>query len=131
MGSSLSANARALFEGKNYVTLATLNADGSPQTSVLWARLDGDDVLLSTVVGRQKEKNLRADPRVSLSVFDIANPYNYVEVRGVVQLTEEGGKELINELSLKYVGKPYTSDGPDDVRVVARITPERVTGNAA
>ncbi len=130
MGSTLSEGARAIFEAANYATLATLNQDGSPQTSVLWTKLDGGDVLLSTVVGRKKEKNLRHDPRVSLSIFDQANPYNYVEVRGVATLDVRGGAELINELSVKYTGQEYSNDGPDDVRVVVRITPDKVTGTA-
>ncbi|MBM7771482.1 PPOX class probable F420-dependent enzyme [Actinokineospora baliensis] len=130
MAPELSEGARALLDGPNFATLATLNPDGSPQTSVLWVRRDGDDVLLSTVAGRQKEKNLRRDPRVSVTVINKDNPYSYLEFRGVAELTTEGGHELINELSLKYSGQPYTGDTPDTVRVVVRITPERITGHA-
>ncbi|GAA3026165.1 PPOX class F420-dependent oxidoreductase [Actinokineospora globicatena] len=130
MGSPLSEGAKALLDGANFATLATLNPDGSPQTSVLWIRRDGDDVLLSTVAGRQKEKNLRRDPRVSVTVYAKDNPYSYIEVRGAAELTTEGGDDLINELSEKYTGKPYSGDSPDTVRVVVRITPERVTGHA-
>ncbi|RLK59801.1 PPOX class F420-dependent oxidoreductase [Actinokineospora cianjurensis] len=130
MGSLLSEGAKALIDGANFATLATLNPDGGPQTSVLWVRRDGEDLLLSTVAGRQKEKNLRRDPRVSVTVVNKDNPYSYIEVRGAARLTTEGGDDLINELSEKYLGKPYSGDTPDTVRVVVRITPERVTGHA-
>jgi PPOX class probable F420-dependent enzyme len=131
MGLSLNDAGRALLDGKNFATIATLNPDGSPQTSVVWIKRDGDDLLISTAAGRKKEKNLRRDPRVSVSVFDLAQPYDYLEVRGTARLTEEGGRELIDELSHKYVGTDYTGDGPDAVRVVIRITPEKITGNSA
>jgi PPOX class probable F420-dependent enzyme len=131
MGLSLNDASRALVDGKNFATIATLNPDGSPQTSVVWIKRDGDDLLISTVVGRKKDKNLRLDPRISVSIFDIAQPYDYVEVRGTAQLSLEGGRELIDELSHKYVGTEYQGDGPEAVRVVVRLTPEKITGNAA
>jgi len=131
MGLTLNDASRALLDAKNFATIATINPDGSPQTSVVWIKRDGDDVLMSTVVGRKKDKNLRRDPRVSVSVFDLAQPYNYVEIRGTVQLVEEGGRELIDELSNKYTGADYTNDGPEAVRVVVRLTPDKITGNAA
>jgi hypothetical protein len=65
---------------------------------------------------------------VSLTGFDPADPYQYFEVRGTVEMTEEGGRELIDELSLKYTGKEYGLDAPGAVRVVCRITPQRVVG---
>ncbi|MGK5629991.1 PPOX class F420-dependent oxidoreductase [Streptomyces sp. URMC 123] len=128
---TLNDASRAILDGTNFATLATLNPDGSPQTSVVWVKRDGNDLLFSTVIGRKKERNLRRDPRVSVSVFDLAQPYQYVEVRGSVTISEEGGRELINELSRKYTGGDYTADGPQDVRVVVRLTPRRITGHAA
>ncbi|MFB9906154.1 PPOX class F420-dependent oxidoreductase [Allokutzneria oryzae] len=128
---TLNDNVRALLDGTSYVTLATLNPDGSPQTSVLWVKRDGDDVLLSTVVGRRKDKNLRRDPRASLTVFDTANPYQYAEIRGTAALDERGGRELIDELARKYTGNDYPGEADGVVRVVVRITPERVTGTLA
>lgn len=122
---------KTIVDGKNYATIATLNADGSPQTSVVWISRDGDDLLVSTVKGRLKDRNLRRDPRVSITVVDHDNPYDYFEARGKVTFTEEGGPELINSLSLKYTGEQYTGDvGTDHVRVVVRISPDKLTGNA-
>ena len=128
---SLNDTVRALVDGKNFATIATLNADGSPQTSPVWITRDGDDLLVSTVKGRLKERNLRRDPRASITVFDQDDPYNYFEARGAVSFTEEGGFQLINDLAHKYIGGDYTGDqGTDNVRVIVRLTPEKVTGNA-
>lgn len=129
---SLNDTIRKIVDGKNFATLATVNADGSPQTSVVWITRDGDDLLISTVKGRLKERNLRRDPRASVSVFDKDDPYSYFEVRGPVTFTEEGGFKLINDLSHKYRGEDFTGDiGTDRVRVIVRIKPEKVSGYAA
>lgn len=124
----LPENAKRLLDGATFVTLATVNPDGAPQSSVVWAKRDGDDLLMSTVRGRRKEKNMSRDPRVSVSFFDPANPYTYYEVRGSVTLTDDGGPDLIQELSHKYTGGPYTRDTPDNVRVVVRLTPSHLAG---
>ena len=84
MGFELSEAARALLDGRNYAVLATVNPDGSPQTSVMWVGRDGSDVLFSTVEGRRKHRNMVRNPRVSVSVIDSADPENYVELRGRV-----------------------------------------------
>lgn len=131
MAVTLSDFTRKIIDGTNFGILGTVNPDGSPQTSPVWLTRDGDDVLVSTTVGRQKEKNLARDPRVSMTVFDPNNPYQYVEIRGHVTLTEEGAFELRDRLAQKYTGEAYKGDGPDAVRVVVRITPERVVGNVA
>ncbi|MDT9595271.1 PPOX class F420-dependent oxidoreductase [Nocardioides zeae] len=123
---SLPDRARELLDAHSFVTLATLNADGSPQATILWAARDGDTVLLSTLQGRQKERNLQRDPRVSLVIHDAENPYTFVEVRGSVTITTDGGPELIQTLSQAYTGGPYTADGPDDVRVVLRLEADKV-----
>ena len=131
MGVTFNEATKALFDGKNFPVVATVNADGSVQTSVVWAKRDGDTVLFATVRGRLKERNMRRDPRVSLSVFDLEDPLKYVEVRGRAEITEEGGRELINELSHKYDGKDFPTEPPEVVRVVVRVVPDKVTGYAA
>jgi PPOX class probable F420-dependent enzyme len=129
---SLNDKIRKIVDDNNFATLATVNADGSPQTSVVWITRDGDDLLISTVKGRLKERNLRRDPRASVSVFDKDDPYSYFEVRGSVTFTEEGGFKLINDLSHRYKGEDFTGDiGTDRVRVIIRIKPEKVSGYAA
>jgi PPOX class probable F420-dependent enzyme len=126
MGVELPETARRLLDGKTYAVLATTNADRSPQSSVIWIKRDGDDVVFSSIRGRRKTRNIERDPRVSVCLFDAANPDRYVEVRGTVTMTEEGGRELIDELSHKYQGLPYTWDPPAAVRVVFRVTPTKV-----
>ena len=126
MPDQLSDQAKALFDGKSYVTMATIQPDGSPQLSVVWARTDGDDVLVSTVEGRRKHLNLVKDPRVTLLVNPPDNPFGYVEVRGTATLDTEGGRELIDELSWKYTGQGYPEEPADTVRTVVRVTPRRV-----
>jgi PPOX class probable F420-dependent enzyme len=66
---------RALLDAKNFATVATLSPDGSPQTSVVWIKHDGDRVLFSTTAARRKARNLARDPRVPVSIFDLENPY--------------------------------------------------------
>ncbi|PZS14347.1 MAG: PPOX class F420-dependent oxidoreductase [Pseudonocardiales bacterium] len=127
MSPSLPEFAKELLDAASYVTVATVMPDGSPQTSVLWATYDGEELLLSTIVGRAKERNWRRDPRTSVLIHDAHDPNRFVEVRGTVAMTTDGGAELINRLCMAYYGEPFTGDeGTENVRVVARVTPTRV-----
>lgn len=130
MAVKLSEKQKALVDAKNFAHVATLNEDGSPQNSPVWVEMDGDDVLINSETTRLKVRNLRRDPRVSLSVLNMENPYQYVEIRGrVKEVTPTGGFEGIDRLSAKYVGQPnYQGNRPGDVRVVIRIEPLHVTG---
>jgi PPOX class probable F420-dependent enzyme len=120
-----------LLDGKNYAVLATLNADGSPQTSAMWIGRDGDDLLFSTVEGRVKHRNMLRDPRVSVTVLDAGDPENYVELRGRVTMTPDIGRKIDTQLSWKYDGKDPDPDRPGAVRVVVRMTIDKATGYAA
>ena len=120
-----------LLDGKNYAVLATVNPDGSPQTSVIWVGRDGGDVLFSTVEGRKKHRNMVRDPRVSISVIDWVDPENYIELRGRVSMTPDVGRQLDTQLSWKYDGKDPGEDRPGAVRVVVRLVVEKITGHAA
>jgi PPOX class probable F420-dependent enzyme len=131
MGISLSEAVRELVDGKNYATLATVNADGGPQSSAMWVGRDGDDLLFSTIAGRLKDRNMRRDPRVSVTIMDRADPERYTEIRGRAAITEEGGRELDNALSWKYDGRDAGEDAPGAVRVVVRVTADRVTGHVS
>ena len=126
MAARLPEPVKALADSTIYVTLATIRPDGSPRLTVLWIDRDGDELLLSTVRGRAKERDIARDPRVGLLFLDQRDPYSYVEIRGRATLSEEGGRELIDRLSMKYTGAPYRWDDPDEVRVVIRVTAERV-----
>ncbi|WP_335935248.1 PPOX class F420-dependent oxidoreductase [Streptomyces sp. PTD5-9] len=130
MTAALSDDLKALLDTPVFVTLATIQPDGSPQLSPVWVKRDGDDLLVATSVGVRKERNLRRDPRVSVVVQPFDAPYTYSEIRGTATLTSEGAQELTDELSVKYTGKPYAEFAPsapaDAERVIVRITPRKV-----
>jgi PPOX class probable F420-dependent enzyme len=123
---SLTDKARDLLDRRVYASFATLNPDGGPQLSTMWVTRDGDDVLVGTLRGRQKERNLRRDNRVSLMLTDPEDGESYVEIRGTATFTEAGARELMDELSDKYRGKPFPAEPPEKVRVIVRITPTKV-----
>ncbi|MFL6142714.1 MAG: PPOX class F420-dependent oxidoreductase [Labedaea sp.] len=130
MAESLPAELAALFQAPVFVIMTTINPDGVPQSSVVWAKVDGDDVLISTIRGRRKCRNMERDPRITLLAYDPADPYVYVELRGTVTLDEAGGEELIDELSRAYDGKAWVPR-PDQTRVVVRFAPARVIPHVA
>ncbi|MFD5414025.1 PPOX class F420-dependent oxidoreductase [Streptomyces nojiriensis] len=134
MSAALSDDLKKLIDDNPvFATVATIQPDGSPQLSITWLTRDGDDLLVSTTVGRRKEKNLRADPRITVMINPADAPYTYAEVRGTAELTTKGGKELIDALSRKYTGKEYADFNPaskdDAERVVVRVTPRKVVGS--
>src|SRR5712691_1942262 len=131
MSIPLSDAALRLVDGKNYAVLATVNPDGSPQTSVVWVGREGGDLLFSTVEGRVKHRNMLRDPRVSVTVIDSADPENYVELRGGVSMTPDIGRRIDTQLSWKYDGQDPGEDEPGAVRAVVRIEVTKVTGRAA
>ena len=135
MTASLSAAARKIIDEPSPAVLATINPDGSPQTSVVWLRRDGNDLLISSAAGRRKAKNLARDPRVSVTVYDQADPLQYVEVRGLATVTEDTGRELAVSLAEEYegpgAGQEFLDLPPEVIRIVIRVTPLRVVGSAA
>jgi PPOX class probable F420-dependent enzyme len=118
-----------LFEKRAFAHLATLMPDGRPQVTPVWCEYDGENVVINTARGRQKDKNLRRDPRVSLSLQDPENPYRYLEVRGrVAAVTEQGADAHIDKLAKKYMGVDrYPGHAPGVVRVIFKIRPEHVS----
>jgi PPOX class probable F420-dependent enzyme len=114
-----------LLGKKTFATLGTLMPDGSPQVTPVWFDYDGKHVRVNSALGRVKDKNIRRDPRVSLSIQDPENPYRYLEVRGkVVDITQNGADDHINSLSQKYLGNPvYPYRQPGEVRVLYKIEP--------
>jgi PPOX class probable F420-dependent enzyme len=118
-----------LFDKKAFAHLATIMPDGSPQTTPVWIDYDGTHVRFNSARGRVKDRNVRRDPRVSISIQDPDNPYRYLQVRGrVVDITESGAQEHANQLSQKYVGNPdYEKRSPDEVRVLYKIQPQKIS----
>ena len=130
MGIPLSDAALRLVDGRNYAVLATVNPDGSPQTSAMWIGRDGSDVLFSTVAGRVKYNNILRDPRISVSILDSSDPENYVELRGRASMIPDPGRRLHLELAEKY-GKDPGEDAPGAARVIVRMAVEKAAGYAA
>jgi PPOX class probable F420-dependent enzyme len=112
-----------------FANLATLMPGGQPQVTPVWIDYDGRNVLVNSARGRQKDRNLRRDPRVALSIQDPENPYRYLEVRGkVVDITENGADAHIDKMAKKYLGKDkYPGREPGEVRVLYKIEPHKVT----
>jgi PPOX class probable F420-dependent enzyme len=110
-------------EKKSLLYLATLMADGSPQVTPVWFSADGDSILVNTNEGRTKDRNMKARPRVAMTIQDPENQDRYLGMRGeVVGYTREGADEHINQLSLKYYNKPWTyREGQR--RIIYRIKP--------
>jgi len=126
MSSAIPADYRDLFDKKAFAHLATLMPDGRPQVTPVWCELDGQHVVVNSAKGRQKDRNMRRDPRVTVTISDPENPYRYLEVRGrVAEITEEGA-DHIDRLTKKYLGQDkYPYRQPDEVRVVYRVEPEK------
>jgi PPOX class probable F420-dependent enzyme len=118
-----------LFQKKAFAHLATLMADGNPQTTPVWVDYDGKHVVINTAQGRQKDKNMQRDGRVALSISDPDNPYRYLEVRGrVVERTHNGADQHIDAMAQKYLGKDkYPFRQPGEVRVIYKVAPERTS----
>jgi PPOX class probable F420-dependent enzyme len=118
-----------LFVKVAFAHLATLMPDGSPQVTPVWVDYDGSHVRVNSAKGRLKDKNMRRDKRVALSIQDPENAYRYIAVRGeVVEITEQGADAHIDALAKKYLGKeryPFRAAG--EVRVIYKIRPEKVS----
>jgi PPOX class probable F420-dependent enzyme len=116
-----------LFQQPAFANLATLMPDGSPQVTPVWCDFDGEFVIVNSAKGRVKDRNMRSNPRVALSIVDPKNPYRYLEVRGrVTEISEKGADEHINKMAKKYMNVetyPYRAQG--EVRVLYKIRPER------
>ncbi len=114
-----------IIEGKNFAYVATVMADGSPHISPVWIDRDGDMLLINTVPGRVKQRNVSRDPRVAISMIQEKSPYRHLFIRGrVIEQKKEGALDHINRLAKKYLGKEYPWNDRD--RIILRIKPESV-----
>ncbi|HUN06170.1 MAG TPA: PPOX class F420-dependent oxidoreductase [Aggregatilineales bacterium] len=123
-----------LLDRPIYVVATTVMPDGQPQSTVVWWDYEGDFIRFNTADGRQKPKNIRQNPKITLLALDPNNPFHWLEIRGVVEeMTTEGGVEHIESLSRKYTGRAYYSDfntrsSPDtETRLVVKVRPIKVT----
>lgn len=122
---------KATLKKPVFVHLTTLMPDGSPQVSPVWVDVDGDTIVINSAEGRVKDKNIRRDPRVALSVTDPDNPYNALMLRGKVQeITNKGADQHIDSLAKKYLGKDeYPFRKPGEKRVIYRIQADSISAN--
>ena len=110
----LPADVRELLDRPNYVHLTTLRRDGSPRSWVVWAGVEHEGILICTDAGTWKAKDMRRDPRVSLSVVDLDNPYRMAAVQGrVAQVRPDPDNAFMDVLSRKYTGKPFPHRAPN------------------
>ena len=119
----------ALLSRPSPCFIATTMPDGSPQLTQTWVDTDGTHVLVNTVAGFQKVRNMERDPRVALNIADPDDVSSYYAVRGrVVSISPDGAAEHIDRLAQKYIGGPYPwYGGRDQVRLTVRIAPERIS----
>ena len=111
-----------------FASLATLMPDGRPQVSPVWCDFDGSSIWVNSAKGRVKDKNMRRNKRVALSIQDPDNAYRHLDVQGeIAEITEEGADAHIDKLAKKYLGKDkYPFRQPGEVRVIYKIRPEKV-----
>jgi PPOX class probable F420-dependent enzyme len=128
MSSKVEGRAQELLEGRNFCQVATLRADGYAQVVPVWVDVQDGQPVLNTAEGRAWPRNLERDPRVTLTVQNMENPYEYVTIRGrVSERTHEGADEHIDALAKKYLGKDeYPFRQPGEQRLIIRVAPEYV-----
>jgi len=113
---------RALLDAPNYVHLSTLRRDGSPRNWVVWVGLEDEFVLVCTGDATWKAKDMRRDPRVGLSVVDLANPYRMAALQGrVVEVRPDEDCRFMDPISMKYTSAPFPMRGPGRVCFVIAI----------
>jgi PPOX class probable F420-dependent enzyme len=123
-------DARRILDGKNFATIATLNRDGGPQSSLVCFARDDNTVVFSTGAHRQKARNLSRDPRIRVAVFDLQNPYDFLEIRGRAELTEDPDRTLPKRLSQKYLNEDPPPE-PGVTRLIVRVVPLKINRFAA
>jgi PPOX class probable F420-dependent enzyme len=123
---TLTSDQVRLLNAPNFATVATVMPDGSPEATVVWIESDPEHVYFNTAMHRLKARNLQRDPRVALTAFDPADGYSGVAIRGRAELILEGAHEHIEKISRRYTGEGFRQLGPDEVRVIVKIKPERI-----
>jgi PPOX class probable F420-dependent enzyme len=125
----LDADAVRLAKGRNLATVVTLMPDGQPQALLTWIDTDGENLLVNTEPQRQKARNIRRDPRVTVLIHSADDPWDWAEVRGRVISTVDGrqAREHIDELAHRYLGRDYSNPIGPQGRVILVIKPDKVT----
>jgi PPOX class probable F420-dependent enzyme len=129
MATTIPEQFKDLFSKVAFAHIATVMPDGNPQVTPVWFDYDGSHIRVNSAKGRVKDKNMRRNKRVALSIQDPENAYRYLAVQGEIdQITEEGADAHIDQLAKKYLGKDkYPFRGPGEVRVIYKIRPEKIS----
>jgi PPOX class probable F420-dependent enzyme len=128
MSQAIEGRAEALLKAKNFCVVSTIRPDGSVHAAPTWVDVQAGKPVVNTAEGRSWPRNLERDPRVTLTVQNMENPYEYLTIRGrVSERTSDGADEHIDGLAMKYLGQEsYPYRQPGEVRVILRIDPEFV-----
>jgi PPOX class probable F420-dependent enzyme len=126
MADRIEGRAEELLKAKNFCHVSTLRSDGSVHTAPVWVDVQDGQPVLNTAEGRAWPKNLERDPRVTLTIQNLENPYEYLEIRGrVAERTHEGADEHIDAMAKKYMDvDEYPLRQPGEQRVIIRVEPE-------
>jgi PPOX class probable F420-dependent enzyme len=117
---------RALLSRPNFAHISTLMPDGSPNNSPVWIDVQDDRIVISSEEGSLKVRNLRRDPRLAISIVDLRNPYEEVQIRGrVVEIRDDSSFEFLDHISRKYIGRAYPDRDLAEV-IVLVIEAEKV-----
>jgi PPOX class probable F420-dependent enzyme len=129
----LDADVVRLAKGKNLATVVTLMPNGQPQALLTWVDTDGEHVLVNTEPQRQRARNIRRDPRITVLIHSADDPWDWAEVRGhvVETVTGEQARQHIDELSRKYVGSDYRNPIGPQGRIILKIAADKVNTPAA
>jgi PPOX class probable F420-dependent enzyme len=129
----LDADVVRLAKGKNLATVVTLMPNGQPQALLTWVDTDGENVLVNTEPQRQRARNIRRDPRITVLIHSADDPWDWAEVRGhvVETVTGEQARQHIDELSRKYVGRDYRNPIGPQGRVILKVAADKVNTPAA
>jgi len=128
MSAKIPDSHKDLLEGAVNVVLTTVMPDGQPQTTPVWCNLDGNAILINTMQQFRKAKNIQVNPMVSLLAYRLEKPLRNIEVRGrVVEVTEDGALEHLNELNMLYTGSPNFFGDSVDLKLKDTLTPLKIT----
>jgi PPOX class probable F420-dependent enzyme len=131
MSQAIEGRAEELLKAKNFCVVSTIRADGSVHAAPVWVDVQDGRPVVNTAEGRSWPENLKRDPRVTLTVQNMENPYEYLSVRGrVTEQTREGADTHIDSLAMKYLGQEsYPYRQPGEQRVILHVEPDYVRVN--
>jgi PPOX class probable F420-dependent enzyme len=129
MATTIPESFKDLFNKVAFAHLATVMADGRPQVTPVWFSFDGTHFWVNSAKGRLKDKNMRRNKYVALSIQDPDNPYRYLAIQGeVAEITENGADAHIDALAKHYLGKDeYPFRAPGEVRVIYKIGSQKIS----